>query len=61
MVDAERLHAVAVGIPTSIGWGSEFSRHQVSTYGANGTAYLISMLPVIIFMITMQRWFVRAG
>ena len=50
---------VAVGITTTIGWSAEFQRHQVSTYGANSAAYLISMLPVIIVFIAMQKWLIR--
>jgi len=50
---------VAVGITTTIGWSAEFQRHQVSTYGANSAAYLVSMLPVIIVFIAMQKWLIR--
>jgi ABC-type glycerol-3-phosphate transport system permease component len=59
MLDTEKLYTVAVGITTTIGWSAEFQRQQVSTYGANSAAYLISMLPVIIVFIAMQRWFIR--
>ena len=59
MLDKDQLYTIAVGIMMSMGWGAEFARHSVSTYGADSAAYMISMLPVIIVFVTMQRWFVR--
>ncbi|MBN1400466.1 MAG: carbohydrate ABC transporter permease [Anaerolineae bacterium] len=59
MLDSQKLYTVAVGITSTIGWSAEFQRHQISTYGANSAAYLISMLPVIIVFVALQRWFIR--
>jgi len=53
MLDTEKLYTVAVGITTTIGWSAEFQFRQISTYGANSAAYLISMLPVIIVFTAM--------
>jgi len=59
MIDEDRLLPAAVAVTKmSVAWSALFSG-AFHTYGAETAGQVLTMAPVVLIFILMQRWFVR--
>ena len=59
MLDDPRKFTIAIGVARFSGHAASMAVEDVAGYGAECAGYTLSMLPVIITFILLQKWFVR--
>jgi ABC-type glycerol-3-phosphate transport system permease component len=59
MLDNPRKFTIAIGVARFSGHAASLAAEDVAGYGAECAGYTLSMLPVIITFILLQKWFVR--
>lgn len=59
LIDFPELETLSVSIAKVNGWSALFTSSAFSTYGAEAAAHVVSMIPVILIFILMQKWFIR--
>ena len=58
MLDDPRKFTIAIGVARFSGHAASMAVEDVAGYGAECAGYTLSMLPVIITFILLQKWFV---
>jgi ABC-type glycerol-3-phosphate transport system permease component len=59
MLDRPEMFTIAIGVARFSGHGATLAGEDVHGYGAECAGYTLSMLPVILVFILLQKWFVR--
>lgn len=59
MLDHPEMFTIAIGVARYSGHAASLAVEDVAGYGAECAGYTLSMLPVIIMFIALQKWFIR--
>jgi ABC-type glycerol-3-phosphate transport system permease component len=59
MLDHPERFTIAIGVARYSGHAASMAGEDVAGYGAECAGYTLSMLPVIITFVLLQKWFVR--